>query len=205
MKRHVLVGATLVAASLVLSGCTGEATPTSSATATATSPEPAPSQTSMPTPTQPTAVPTPSATPAAEWSVPADWKAIPTDEAGIDTSTVKSVVGAWQLPGGGIASIVVVVNDAATTDPKAYYKATFADFASSEDLTVVNEAGTTNNGQPVVIVTATPAGDSAGDAQKFIVALGEDSVTWASLSDSAANIADSGTQLWELMKTLPSS
>lgn len=187
-----------VAAIVLLAGCTDTPEPTESTSPPATSSSPI-ATSSAPEP----ASPSPSPTQAAPWAAPADWNAIPPEDAGVDADSVNEVIGAWRLPGGAVASIVTVKNSANTTDPAAYYKATFGDFETSEDVHVTHEARATDAGEPVLLVTAVPDDSIGGDAQQFVVVLGPSSVTWATISDSPESIADSGDDLWELLRRLP--
>lgn|GEM_PF-1769011 len=200
MLRQTIVVS--LAAAVVLSGCTGSPEPTTSKTPT--QPPASSSPTAEPTPHS---TPTPSQSPSApmDWAAPADWKQIDISEAGIDADSVTSVVGAWQLSDGAIASIVVVGNDAGTTDPGDFFDATFKDFADADDLKVTHASRTTDAGEPALVVTAVPKEDQSGDAQQFILVLRPDSVAWATLSDTADGIIDSSGELWELMRTFPAS
>jgi hypothetical protein len=135
--------------------------------------------------------------------VPADWNPIDPSEAGVDASSVTAVLGAWELPDGAVASVIVVPNDAGTTDPTAYYKATLADYANADDLKVTQKSRKTDAGEPALVVTATPTEDQGGDAQQFIIVLRPDEVTWATVSNSPGALTDSAGEMWELMRTLP--
>ena len=195
-----------VVSAALLAGCHSSPQPTTSVTPTGSAPSPSASAT--PTHTAvvtPTPSPSASASPAPEWTVPATWTPIDPSEAGVDSSSVTAVLGAWQLDNGAIASVIVVPNAAGTTDPEKYFKAQLAEFASANDLKVTHKARKTDSGEPALVVTATPTEDQGGDAQQFILVLRPDEVTWGTVSDSPGALADSAGELWELMRTLPAS
>lgn len=190
-----------VASAAVLTGCTDSPSPTPSVTTS--SAEPSITASPSPTATATSATPSPSATSA--WAAPAEWTPIDAADAGVDASTVKEVLGAWQLPDGGLASVVIVKNASATTDPDDYFAHEFSDFVGDDAFKVVYDPETTDAGEPAVVVTVTPTEDGGGDAQQFIAVLRPQSVTWASLSDDPSRIAESAAQLWALMRALPAT
>ncbi|MCR6712407.1 MAG: hypothetical protein NVV57_06795 [Demequina sp.] len=199
------IAVTIVSAAL-LTGCHSSPEPTPSASETATQQSPSASATPTPTAVEtPAASPSPSVTPTPQWTVPADWTPIDPSEAGVDPTSVTAVLGAWQLDDGAVASVIVIPNDAGTTDPAKYFKATLADFANADDLKVTQKARKTDAGEPALVVTATPTEDNGGDAQQFIIVLRNDEVTWATVSDSPGALADSAGEMWELMRTLPAA
>ena len=185
-----------VALAAALAGCHSTPPTTDSPT-----PHVTPSPTSTPSVTSTT--PSASPTPTEPWAAPADWQPISPESAGVDISTALDVWGAWELPNGALASIVEVPNDAHTTDPNAYFDATFADYAAIEDFTVEHEARNTDSGEPAVVVTVTPSEEVGGDSQQFIVVLRADSAVLATVSAAPDAIATSASMLWAVMRAVP--
>jgi hypothetical protein len=196
MSRYLFVA---VAAIAVLAGCTNNAPPPSpSASPTQSEQTAAPSATPTESPT-----PSPSAEPTPEWAIPSDWTEIDPKDAGVDSSTVEAVIGAWELPNGATASIVTVANESGTTNPDDLYNEWFADLSAGEDFEVQHDTVTTDAGEPVLTVRVTPVVETDGDPQDFILVLRPDTITWAKVADSNGGIDQSGDALWELMRLYP--